>query len=252
MSIVMILYTIGCFFWLPNCTLHPGYQIFVDKIKKKEKTKENDEPRTKATKDISLTSILTVDIALVMLTGFMCGFTYPVVEINTNLVAMYIFKWSLSKLSIFSFACAILTIIFMKFIQRYKGIVNSFFMLVMSIVVSNVIICLQLVTIHAKFETNFIQVAIIMLFYFINTVCGYNAAAWARYILFSLSPTQLASTIDGYRFFFYCIGHFSGFFAASFFFLDGFYGFFGTSFLCSLITIGLIFRRKHIILKSAE
>ena len=140
----------------------------------------------------------------------------------------------------------------MKFIQRYKGIVNSFFMLVLSIVVSNVIICLQLVTIHAKFETNFIQVPIIMLFCFINTVCGYNAAAWARYILFSLLPTQLASTIDGYRFFFYCIGHFSGFFAASFFFLDGFYGFFGTSFLCSLITIGLIFRRKHIILKSAE
>ena len=251
MSIVMILYTIGCFFWLPNCTLHPGYQIFVDKIKMKEKTKEI-EIIEKTKNMISTKLILTVDIALVMLAGFTCGLANAVVEINTNLVGMYVFEWSLSMLSVASLCCAVATVLFMKFIQRYKGIVNSFFMLVMSIVVMNIVICLQLVTIHAKFETKFVQGVVIIASFFVNAVSSFNTAPMARYILFSLSPTQLASTVDGYRFFFYCIGHFSGFFAASFFFLDGFYGFFGTSFLCSLITIGLIFRRKHIILKSAE
>lgn len=201
---------------------------------------------------VSTKSILTVNIAFVILAGFMCGFTYPVVEINTNLVAMYIFEWSLSKLSIVSLICAIVSIVFMKYIQRYDGIVDIFFMLIMSVAASNVIICIQLVTINIKFETKFIQIAVMMSLYFVNTITGYNTASWVRYILFSLSPSQLASTIDGFRFFFYCIGHFSGFFVASYFFLDEFYGFSVTSIVCLLVTTGLIFRKRHIIEKSLE
>lgn len=251
MSTVVILYTIGILFFLPNCTLHPGYQIFVDKIKKKNE-KQTDLSSIKPKDKISMKSILTGNIALVMLAGFTCGFVFPVVEININLVSMYIFEWSLSKLSIVSLVCAVVTIVFMKFIQRYNGIVNIFYMLVMSVVLNNVIICLQLVTIHAKFQSNFIQIAVITFLYLINSISGNNTASWARYILFSLTPTGLASTVDGYRFLFYCIGNFSGFFVASYFFLDGFYGFFVTSIVCLLTTIGLIFRKRHIISKSVE
>ena len=245
----MILYTIGCLFFLPNCTLHPGYQIFVNEIKKK-KDKMDNSSVTKS--NVSTKSILTVNITLVILAGFTCAFTYPIIEITTNLVAMYIFEWSLPKLSIVSLVCATVTIVFMRFIQRYKGFSNIFFMLVIAVAASNVITCLQLVTIHAKFETNSIQIVVIVLLYIINTMTGYNAVSWARFILFTLSPAQLASTVDGYRLFFHCLGHCSGFFVASYFFLDGFYGFFGTSIVCLLITIGLIFRKRHIIEKSVE
>ena len=190
-SVVTILYTIGI------------YLIFVNKIKKKKKTNLENLSTKKAI--INPKSIFTANVSLVMLAEFMCGVANAIVEPNINLVGMFVFEWSLSMLSIASLICAVMTVTFMKFIQRYNGIINIFFILVMSVVILNIIICLQLVAIHAKFKTKFIQVAIITISYFSNAVSSFNTTPWARYILFLLVPSQIASTIDGYRFFFFIV-----------------------------------------------
>ena len=304
MAIVMVFYTIACFFFLPNCTLHPGYQIFLHKIKNKKmkykveisspSSKVNSKVRkglkdfetkssekqvidssiksTIKTDDSSMelsaekpfvekhtvkdllnatkSTTMTANFALMMVACFTSGFVFTETEITTNLIAMYVFEWSLTMLCTVTLFCAVATIIVMKFIQRYRGAANIYFMFLMSVVLNNAIVCLQLVTIHAQFKSKFIQVAVIVSCFFFNTTLGCNTVSWARYILFSLASPEIASTVDGIRFLFYCFGLFSGFFLASYIFHDGFYGFLLTSITCLSIYLGLIIRKSHIISKS--
>ena len=250
MAIIMILYTIGCFFFFPNLTKHPGYHIYLSKIKKKKKRSPSSEIQEQNNTSI-LNLLQNGDILLIMSGSMLCGFVVTETEITINLVAMDIFKWNLSFLSVVSLCCAIAAIVFMKFIQRFKGTVNIFFMFVMAVVLNNVSVCLQLLTIHAKFKTHIvIQVAVMFFFNFTNVICGYNVTSWARYILFSLVPPHVASTVDGYRFLFAKTGFCFGFFMASYIFRDGFYGYLVINATCMLTYFGLLSHKKNITAKS--
>ena len=211
----MVLNTTGCLFFLADLTKHPGYHIFLTKIKKKRNCKfpENQEVAQPVTN--SLEALNNADIILVLATSFLFGFVFTESEITINLVAMYKFKWSLSFLSIISLCCAAVSVIFMKFLQRLQEILNIYFMFLMAVVMYSVSICLQLLTIHTKFESKSVQVAIIFCFYLVSSICGFNTNSWARYILFSLVPAHIASTVDGYRYLFEKIGLVLGFFLAS-------------------------------------
>lgn len=195
MAIVIVLYTVACAIFLPNCTLHPGYQIFLHKIKKKavsskvssiterstreDGTKGSEKqiihvPPTTSTKDNNQTTsranqgskettikpsvthtakltkeirtepslkhttkdllnatklIMTADFALIITTCFAAGFLFTETETMINLIAVYIFKWELSLLSVVSTCCVVVNIATMKFVQRYRGIDNIYFLL---------------------------------------------------------------------------------------------------------------------------
>ena len=247
MAIVMVLYAIGCFFFLADLTKHPGYHVFLTKIKKKRNCKftENQEVAQPVTN--SLEALNNADIILVLATSFLFGFVFTESEITTNLVAMYKFKWSLSRLSIVSLCCAALAVVFMKLVQRLKGILNIYFMFLMAIVMDSFSVCLQLLTIHAKFESKSVQVATIFCFYVVNSVCGFNTTSWARYILFSLVPAHMASTVDGYRFLSAKIGLTLGFFLASYIFHNGVYGYLLLILTLMLAYLASLVRKKHII-----
>ena len=245
MAIVMVLYAIGCFFFLADLTKHPGYHIFLTKIKKKGQFPGNQKVVQPVTN--SLEALNNADIILVLATSFLFGFVFTESEITTNLVAMYKFKWSLSRLSIVSLCCAAIAVVFMKLVQCLKGILNIYFMFLMAIVMYSFSVCLQLLTIHAQFESKSVQVAVMFCFYVVNCVCGFNTNSWARYILFSLVPAHMASTVDGYRYLFEKIGLTLGFFLASYIFHDGVYGYLLIILMLMLAYVASLVRKKHII-----
>ena len=247
MANVMVLYAIGCFFFLADLTKHPGYHIFLTKIKKKRNCQFPKNQEVAQTMKNSLEAIKNADIILVLVTTFLFGFVATETEININLVAMYKFKWSLLYLSKVSLCCAIVAVVFMKLVQCLKGSLNIYFLFLMAVVIDNFCVCLQLLTIHAKFESKSLQVAIMFCFYFASVVCGFNTTSWARYILFSLVPAHMTSTVDGYRFLFSKIGMLLGFFLASYIFYDGFYGYLLIILILMLAYVASLVRKKHII-----
>ena len=253
MASVMTLFAIACLKYLTNLTKHPGYNIYLTKIKRWTMN-NNIEQHENQVKDKKMKGdnevLMNIDIALAMVASLLCGIVFTESEVTINLVSMFIFQWNLSFLGLISLCSAFTATIFMKLLQRFKGMVNIYFLLIMALVINSLTVCLQMLTIQARFQALFVQVFTISTFFLINAVSGYNSTSWVRYILFSLVPPEMASTVDGYRFLCSKIGLTLGFFTASYIFRDGFFGYLSINIFCLVIYFGLLIRKKHVLSKS--
>ena len=174
--------------------------------------------------------------------SFLCGFVNTKTEIIINLVAiMYVFEWNLSFLSVVSLGCAIIAIV-MKNIQRFKRIVNIYFMFEMSVVFNNVSVCLQLLTIHAKLKAHIIiQIIAIFCFNFINVICGYIHNIMGEICIVFIGASHMLQVRWMDIAFFSLKLDFVGFFTASYIFRNGFHGYIVNNLTCLLTYVGLLY-----------
>ena len=145
--------------------------------------------------------------------------SFSLVETSIFIVAVTQFNWSLTFLSVVTTCCVVVSLVAMKFLQKFKENINNFFLFTLCVVGSWFVMALLFVTVQIKTSGFPIQITSIVIIIFVNMVAGYNVAVWARCLCFSIVPENNLSTVDSYRFCSLCVGFCFGFLAASFAFI---------------------------------
>jgi len=223
MLVILAIFGILTYFCLTNLTKHPGYMIYIDSTPEKESNKNGNEfSNKKKTVDnehengiLSIKEIATdFNLVVVLLGEGLIGFINCLGEISINMVAMLQFHWTLTTVSIATGCGAVAATASMKFLQKLKGPVNTFYLYMLCVVMNFLFIALMLFTLHITVVNFSWQVVIYFTFLVLNIVAGYNSTAWARWLCFSIVPDQSSSTVDGYRYSVAKIGDCFGFFVA--------------------------------------
>ncbi|XP_066913888.1 uncharacterized protein [Clytia hemisphaerica] len=176
----------------------PAITVGVHDLGKKEDIC-NREPEHSMNNFTAKDIVMNFDLILLIISSALVNAIASIVELNINLMASDWYQWSLDRLSITTFVCVFVYIVFMLTVA-YKIIdthLKLIFLLVFLLHAMCVLILMlpKLYPIYNIYWQEIQMVVSILL----NSVTGLTIAVLARALLFQMVPPDHASFSDGFR-----------------------------------------------------
>ena len=206
----------ACFFCLSNLTTDPVFKHIKNQTSKNGNnyvniiTNDLKNPKLLSTFDI----LKDFDLTLLIATEGILAYLFFQMDLVFNMVAIFNFHWKMASLSIALIVAVVLTIFLISYVrsQIVSCQVNIFYLFVMCCVLLLFSQSLMHLTISLELNQHFciqfflFQVAIVCLM-----VYAFGSTAYARWLLFELSPSHSASIVESHRFLFSKLFSFLGF-----------------------------------------
>ena len=159
------------------------------------------------------------DLTLLIATEGILAYLFFQMDLVFNMVAIFNFHWKMESLSIALVVAVIITILLISYVRKnlVSCQVNIFYLFVMCCVLLLFSQSLMHLTLSLELNQHFciqfflFQMAIVCLM-----VYAFGSTAYARWLLFELSPSHSASIVESHRFLFSKLFSFLGFLTAGY------------------------------------
>ena len=151
-------------------------------------------------KMLTLSDVFTnQDLVLILATVILTQFTYTQCEIAVSIIAVDVFHWSIEHLGMFSIATVIVAVATIKYLQRFNGNIDAYFLVTCYTMGNGVAMAILTLLAGYPIESTILKSVLVLMVLSLYIVVGYSITVFVI-VLFSLVvPVHSRCFIMGFQ-----------------------------------------------------
>ncbi|XP_066922872.1 uncharacterized protein [Clytia hemisphaerica] len=250
LSIVLLLYAILAFINVTDLTKESGYQIFIKRFKQENSTTKGDGHSGERLWSL-MDTVTNINLLSIILPDGFLGFVYSLMEVIINMVGLYNFSWSITRVSTLTCIGAIIfsTVMFLFQQRTLKGRYIFYFLFISCFSLAAMELSLLNISIQIPINSQALKMALFESCLGLNIIFGFGSTVYSKWLLFSLVPVNSKSYVESHRYIVAKVCCCTGFFTASFIYQQSFEWFTVLILCCFIIAFILLLRKNRFLRK---